>query len=75
LSVIVMTVAHVRQRRQLTLEQLGELRLDDGGRADEMEFERCRQLCERQQRARHGGPGGEVAPHGVHADARQAYAS
>jgi len=61
----------MRERGKLTGEQRGELGFDRGRLANELDLERGRQLRERQQRARHGGLGGKVSPHGVHADARQ----
>jgi hypothetical protein len=59
------------ERRILASHKGRELRFYDSRWSDELTLERGRQLSERQKRARHGGLGGKISPHGIHADARQ----
>jgi hypothetical protein len=65
----------VRQPRELTAKERVELRFEYGGWADEVDVVFGGERAERLHGARDGGPGGKVAPHGIHGDARQAYAS
>ena len=57
------------------LEEGAQLRLHDGGPADELNAMSGIELGEREQRAGYGRLGGEIAPHGVQRDPRQGQAS
>ena len=54
---------------------LVELRLDDRGLPYEFNVMLRGQRSKRLECASDGGPGGKVAPHGIHGNARQTYAS
>ncbi len=49
-----------------------ELGVDDLGAADQLEAVRRRKIGEREQRTRDGRLGGEISPHRIQRDARQA---
>jgi len=64
-----------RECHELAAKERGKFGLDDVRSSYEFNVVLKRKGCERVESARNGGPGSEIAPHGIHRDARQAYAS
>lgn len=68
-------IADVRQRGELATQKRVEFGLDDCGLTYEFDLEIGSQRAKRVDGTRDGGLRGKIAPHGIHGDARQAYAS
>jgi hypothetical protein len=61
--------------RELSLQEQVKFPFDVGASSYQLDLMLTGQVGERVESARNGGPRGVIAPHGIHGDARQAYAS